>query len=129
MKAVLPTPGVILGSINRQLTAALGGAHIKAIMKTGSFWFSFIAPWEGQLEVLWYQIVKGAHGAKSKQLLLAQSTTSFTGSRKGTIRLKLTAKGRQVLKNKKRLSLKAKAIFTIPHQQPVIWSVTLVLTK
>jgi hypothetical protein len=98
-------------------------------MKTGSFSFSFIAPTGGTLEVLWYEMIKGAHGSKSKQIVVAQSTTSFTGSKKGTIRLKLTAKGRRLLKNKKRLSLKARAIFTIPHQKPVIWSVTLVLTK
>jgi len=129
VKTVQPNPGVILASINRQLSVALSGAHIKKIMKSGSFWFSFIAPWAGKLEVLWYNFTKGAHGSKTKQLVLAQSTTSFTGIKKGTIRLKLTIKGRQVLKNKRRMTVKAKAIFTIPHQKPVVWAVTLVLTQ
>jgi hypothetical protein len=123
-----PSPSAILASLSYQLKTAFRAAHIKAIMKTRNFGFSFIAPAAGTFEVLWYVLVKAAHGGRSKQLVLAQSTVSFTGAKRGTVRLKLTANGIRLLKNKKRISLKAKAMFTIPHQKPVIWTGTLVLT-
>ncbi|HTU77540.1 MAG TPA: hypothetical protein VMF09_02140 [Solirubrobacteraceae bacterium] len=129
VKTLAPSPAVILASIRRQLPTALGGAHLKTIRKSGSFSFSFLAPWEGKLEVLWYEIVKGAHGAKTKQLVLAQATSSFTGAKKGTVKLKLTAKGRHVLQDKKRMSLKAEVLFTLPHEKPVTWYETLTLTS
>lgn len=123
-----PSPSVILASLSYQLKTAFRAAHIKAVMKTRNFGFSFIAPAAGTFEVLWYVIVKAAHGGRSKQLVLAQSTVLFTGAKRGTVRLKLTANGIRLLRNKKRISLKAKAMFTIPHQKPVIWTGTLVLT-
>ena len=118
-----PSAAVIVASIKRQLTTALEGAHIKKVLKAGSFSFSFLPPWEGKLEVLWYEFAKAAHGVK--KLVLAQSSNSFTITKKGTVKLKLTSKGRQVLKGKKHMTLKAEAIFTIPHEKPVSWSETL----
>lgn len=124
---VIPSPGVILGAVNRQLSFALENVHIKGLLKGGGYSFAFIAPTAGTFEVLWYTILKGAHGAKAKQLVVAQLTTVFTSAKKGTLRLKLTAKGRQFLKHKRRLTLNAKASFTIPHGKPVVWSSKFVL--
>lgn len=127
VKPAPPAPAVVLASIKRQLPTDLSGLHIKTIVKAGGFSFSFLAPWEGKLELLWYEFAKEAHG--SKRLIIAQSTSTFTGVKKGTIKLKLTAKGRQVLKGKKRMSLKVEALFTIPHQKAVTWYETLVLRR
>jgi hypothetical protein len=125
----VPSAAVILASLNRQLSFYLSGAHLKSILKAGGWTFSFIAPTAGTLEVLWYVVVKGAHGAKSKQVVVAQATTAFTASRKSTIKLKLTRRGWQLLRNQKRMSLKVKAVFTIPHGKPVVWSVTHVVRR
>jgi hypothetical protein len=126
---VVPSAAVILASLNRQLSFYLSGVHLKSVLKAGGWTIQFIAPTAGTLEVLWYVVVKGAHGSKNKQIVLAQSTTIFSGSRKATIKVKLTSKGRQLLNHKKRMSLKVRAAFTIPHVKPVIWAVTHVLSR
>jgi hypothetical protein len=121
---VLPSAAVILASLKRQLSYYLSGAHLKSVLKRGAWTIQFIAPTAGTLEVLWYVVIKGVHGSKSKQVVVAQATTTFSSSKKATIKVKLTTKGRHLLTNKKRMSLKVKATFTIPHVKPVIWSVT-----
>lgn len=121
-KPGLPSAGVIIAAINRQLTYALEGVHLKSVLKAGGYKFAFIAPTAGTFEVQWYLIAKGAHGARSKHLVVAQLTTSYTGSKNSTLKIKLTNKGRQILKGKKRLSLRAMAVFTIPGGKPVTWT-------
>jgi hypothetical protein len=124
-----PSAGVILAALNRQLSYALSGLHIRAVLRAGGHAFSFISPTAGTLELLWYIPVKGAHGARGKQLVVAQLNTAFKGSKNGTIKLRLTNNGRRVLKSKKHMSLRAVAIFTIPHGKPVVWSATITLGK
>lgn len=131
VQPLLPTAAEILASLKRQLTTALSRAHMSSIIKAGGFSFSFLAPSAGKLEMHWYQIVKAAHGSKKKQLVVAQSSTSFTAAKKGTIKLKLTTNGRRLLKSVKRkqhITLTVKAIFTIAHDKPVTWSGKLVLS-
>ena len=127
VKLTQPSRGIILASIKRQLKAALEGAHLTKILKAGSFNFSFIAPWEGKFETLWY--VVGKEGGKTKQIVFAQAKNSFPGIKKATVKLKLTVKGKSALAGKKRYSLKLKGVFTIPHQKPVTWAVTIVLNR
>ena len=123
-----PSRGVILAAIKRQLKAALETAHLAKILKAGSFAFSFVAPWQGRFETMWY--VLGKEGGKTKQIVFAQAKNSFAGAnKKATVKLKLTAKGRSALAGKKRYSLKLKGIFTIAHQKPIIWAATITLNR
>ncbi len=118
---------MIYATLKFQLGNDFSAAHLHTIIKTKSMSLTFIPPAAGTLEVIWYLNVKGAHG-KYKQVVLAQAKVTFTNTKKTTVKLKLTAKGIQVLKNRKRMSLKGKATFTIPHQQPVAWAEGFVLT-
>jgi hypothetical protein len=131
VKTVLPTAAEIRASLKRQLSSLVGVAHLKSVIKVGGYAFSFTAPEAGRLELQWTQTpTKGAHGsAKRKPLVLARSSTPFTGARKGMVSLKLTRLGREALKGKKRISLTVTATFLIPHERPVIWSGTLVLAS
>jgi hypothetical protein len=131
VKTVLPTAAEIRASLERQLSSVVGVAHLKSVIKVGGYAFSFTAPEAGTLELQWTQApTKGAHGsAKRKPLVLARSSTPFTGARKGMVSLKLTRLGREALKGKKRISLTVTATFLIPHERPVIWSGTLVLAS
>jgi hypothetical protein len=123
-----PSAGVILASLNRQLSFELSGLHIKKVLKAGGYSFTFIAPTGGKFEVLWYILVKSGHG-KLKQLVIGGLTSSYTHSTTSTIKLKLTTKGRQLLKGRKRLSLKAKAVFTPTGGKPVTWYSGLSLSR
>jgi hypothetical protein len=125
--SVLPSPGAILASLKRQLATILAGVKIGKITKAGSISFAFLSPSAGTLQVQWFKTLKGAHGAKSKQLLLAQSMNSFTAAKKAAVTLRLTSTGRHLLKRAKRISLQAKVSFTIAHHAPVTWSLTLSL--
>ena len=80
-----------------------------------------------QVRNLWY--VSGKEGGKTKQIVFAQAKNSFPGIKKATVKLKLTVKGKSALAGKKRYSLKLKGVFTIPHQKPVTWAVTIVLNR
>lgn len=126
---VLPSPGAILASLKRQLAVVLARMKIGKLTKAGSLSFPFTPPSAGSLQVLLYQTVKGTRGAKAKQLVLAQSTHSFTAAKKATIKLRLTAAGRRVLAHKKRISLHTKVSFTIPKHAPVVWSGKVSLTR
>ena len=123
----LPSAKVIYATLKYQLGHDFSEAHLHTILKTKSISLTFIPPAAGTLEVIWYLNVKGAHG-KYKQVVLAQAKVTFTNTKKTTVKLKLTAKGIQILKNRKRMSLKGNATFTIPHQQPVSWAEGFVLT-
>jgi hypothetical protein len=131
VKPVLPTAAEIRASLARQIASFVDGARIKSVIKVGGYKFSFTAPEAGTLELQWKQApAKGAHGsAKRKPVVIARSSTLFTGARKGTVSLKLTRQGRQLLKGKKRISLTVTATFAIPHASPVSWSGTIVLVS
>ena len=124
VKQVTITPGVVLASLKRQFLAALERAHIKSLLKTKSFSFSFVPPTVGKLGVVLQMTVKGAHGARAKQLVVAQVSSTFTSAKKHTVKMTLTAAGRRLLRHARRINLKTTATFTIGHTKPVIWSTT-----
>jgi hypothetical protein len=127
VKKVIVTPAIVLASLKRQLLVALEHAHIKSLLKTHRIWFSFTPPSGGKLEMTWLLTVKGAHGAKAKQLVLAQVSSSFTSAKKHTLKMNLTMGGRRLLTGKRHVSVKAKATFTIGKAKPVTTSMTYVL--
>lgn len=128
---VIPSAGVILASLRRQLTTALEKAHLKSVAAHG-FSFSFNPPTRGTFEVMWYQRykVKGAHGSThTKYRLLAQAGKSaYASVTKGVVRIKLTAAGKAALRGRRHASIVVKAVFTVPGKAPVTWTATVVLS-
>jgi hypothetical protein len=126
-----PSAAVVLADLSRELISAERGLRLKSVLKHGGFTFSFTAPTAGTLELFWYAPVKSAHGSskKAKPLLVARTSMVFTAAVKHTVHLKLTTKGRQALKGKKRVKLAVKAVFTVAHGKPVTWTSTLVLSR
>jgi hypothetical protein len=126
-----PNSRVILASLESQLTTVLSKARLKSVRKAGGFAFPFIPPWEGTLEVSWYQVekVKTAHGVKHKRLVLARSHRSYTSTAESSFKLDLTAYGRRELAHSKRMKLTMEVAFTIAHDTPVTWYATFVLGR
>ncbi len=74
-------------------------------------------------------MTKGAHGAKSKQVLVAHSSNAFkaTALKKSSIRLRVTGLGHQALRGRRSIKLTVKATFRIANDKPVTWTETFVL--
>ncbi len=126
-----PSAAVVLADLSRELISAERGLSLKSVLKHGGFTFSFTAPTAGTLELFWYAPVKLAHGSskKAKPLLVGRTSMVFTAAVKHTVHLKLTTKGRQALKGKKRVKLAVKGVFTVAHGKPVTWTSTLMLSR
>jgi hypothetical protein len=125
-----PSAAVILADLARELSNADRGLRLRSVLKHNGFAFSFTAPTAGTLELSWYLPVKTGHASrtKAKPLLVGRTSMVFTAAVKHTVHLKLTTKGRQALKGKKRVKLAVKAVFTGAHGKPVTWTSTLVLS-
>ncbi len=115
------TAAAPLGPTSAETRAALLailGAHgknagIKSLLKHGGYSVTFAAPSAGSLVISWYEVPKGARLAKSKKpVLVASAHATFQNAGKATVKIKLTGKGRSLLKHSKHLKLTAKSSFT-----------------
>jgi hypothetical protein len=125
-----PSAAVILADLARELSNADRGLRLRSVLKHNGFAFSFTAPTAGTLELSWYLPAKTGHASrtKAKPLLVGRTSMVFTATVKHTVHLKLTTKGRQALKGKKRVKLAVNGVFTVAHGKPVRWTSTLVLS-
>jgi hypothetical protein len=85
-----------------------------ALLKHDGLTILFTAPEAGTLSVQWYA-ASGATTAshrKTKPLLVASGQTSFAASGRGTVRIKLTGAGKQLLRHTKRIKVAVKGVFT-----------------
>jgi len=115
-------PGPTVTQIEAALQAILGAhgknASIKSLLKHGGYSVSFDAPGAGALVISWDATPSGARSAKSrKPVLIASGRASFANAGTATVKIKLTGKGRSLLKHSKRLKLTEKSSFT-PTGQP-----------
>ena len=76
---------------------------------------SFDAPEAGSLIVQWYEVPSGAKLArktKAKPVLVASGKLVFSAARTKKLTVSLTAAGKKLLKQSKKLKLEAVATFT-----------------
>lgn len=114
-----PPPGPTSAQIRASLLAALApkgnGARIAAFLKR-AFSVSFHALVAGSLSIDWYFVPPGAHLARSgkakpKPVLIAAGAARFSKPGTYTVKIKLTARGKQMLKHAKHLGVTAKGVF------------------
>jgi hypothetical protein len=107
-----PSPAELEALLRSLLLPKGKNAMIGALLQHGSYALSFHAPAAGQLVIAWYLVPRGAHVAAAKPVLAALGRASFaqTGLARATVRL--TAKGRSLLKHAKRLKLTARGVLT-----------------
>ena len=87
-------------------------AKIAAILKHGGYSLSFKAPSAGKLTYSWYLVPKGAHLSAAKPVLIASGSAGFRKLGPVTIAIKLTPKGKTLLKQHKKVKLTAKGTYT-----------------
>lgn len=112
-------------SLTRQLLPSGKGANIAALFKNGDYMLPFTALEAGTVTVRWYLVPHGAKLARTikgrakarkrsntKPILVASGKLTFSGAGHGTVRLRLTAAGKRLLRHAKTLRLTTKGVFT-----------------
>ena len=111
---VIPSATTVRKFLGKLLSPGGKAGKIGALLKAGGYKFSATAPSAGTLTLGWYYVPKGAHAvaAKKKQpILVATVRTTVKKAGKVKPKIKLTAKGRKLLKHARALKLTAKQSF------------------
>ncbi len=82
-------------------------AKIAAVLKHGGYTLPFSALSPGQLTISWYLVPKGAHVAKAKPTLVARGQVDLSAAGGSKLVIKLTSKGRALLKHAHEIKLTA----------------------
>jgi hypothetical protein len=102
----------------RQLRARLAAhlfpkgksAKIGALLKAGGATLRFAFQWPGRLVVQWFTVPR--RGSRAKPVLVAKGIKVFKDQRSGSIKVRLTAAGKRLLRRSKRLTLTSSGSFT-----------------
>jgi YVTN family beta-propeller protein len=119
--AAPPSAAQIKAFLKQQLVSSGKRARISALLKHGNVALTMTLPVAGNVAIGWYLVPPGAHLAKAKPapILVASGKATFPASASKTVTLKLTSRGRRLLKHAKSLKLTARGTFSPPGQQPV----------
>jgi hypothetical protein len=107
-----PSAAAIRTLLSKILAPKGKPAKLSAIRKRGGYSLTFTASSAGKLTVSWYAFRKGAHLAATKPQLVASGKASFSKPGKVTLLVKLSAKGKLLLKHSHKLKLTAKGSYT-----------------
>ena len=94
-------------------------AKIGALLKHGGYSVSLKALAAGQLVTSWYMVPKGAHLTAAKPVLVATGRLSFAQAAAANLSIKLTAKGKSLLRHARQFKLTAKGVLTSSGQPAV----------
>jgi hypothetical protein len=94
-------------------------ARIGQLLRHSGYSVRFNAPWSGKLVIDWYYIhrVHSRHGTRTTQVRVAAVTAHIKKAGPVEVKIKLTPRGRLLLRHARRQRLTAKASFT-PAGQP-----------
>jgi hypothetical protein len=107
-----PTVPQIRAALSRGLVPHGEGAKIGALLKHGGYTFTFNAPSEARVMITWFYLPPGAHISKAKPVKIASARVTFTKSGAARVKVRLTGKGRGLLRHAKSLKVIAKDTFT-----------------
>lgn len=109
--------------LSEELVPSAKAAKVAGLLRAGGFARRVKALEAGTLTIDWYQVPPGARVAnkrKAKSVLVAAGKLSFSAAGSATIRIRLTAAGKSLLKHAKKLALIAKGKFTAVGKAPVV---------
>jgi hypothetical protein len=118
--------------VGQQLTPSRKAAKIAAVLKGGGLTVVFKAPEAGTALIDWYEVPPGAKlakKAKPKPVLVGAGHQTFSAPGTATIKIKLTAAGKSLLKHAKQLKLTAKGTFTPTGKAPITATRSFVLKR
>ncbi len=96
-------------------------ALIAALLSNRGYRVQFRSPGAGRLTIGWSSVLQPSRlrRAKTRLVLLASASVTFSAPRAATVKIVLTKTGRSLLKSSKRLRLTAIATFTLRQGHPV----------
>jgi hypothetical protein len=126
-----PTAAQLTASLLSALTPVGRAAKIGALLRAGGYSARFRALAAGTVTISWYFVPRGARLAKArpKPTLVATASAHLSTPRTFSIRVRLTPRGRQLLRHASRLRIAAKGSFTEPAGRPVAARVTFMLKR
>jgi hypothetical protein len=108
-----PTSTQILAALQMLLSLSGKHANIGQLLKHGGYSVSFSAPSAGQLLISWYLAAKGPSVTSARsRVLVAGAGVAFHQAGKATVKVALTGKGRQLLRQAKHLTITVMTSFT-----------------
>lgn len=113
--------------LTEQLAPRGKGAKLASLLKAGGYVVSFNAPAAGTVAISWYEVPKGAHLSAAHLVLVATGTANAAGAGTLKIKVKLTTKGKQLLRHAHGLKLTAKGSFTPTGKTPITTTRTILL--
>jgi hypothetical protein len=131
-RTVRPSTAQIAALLASELTPSGKAAKIAAVRKRGGFALAFRALEAGTAVVNWYQVPLGARLAKktrAKPVLVAFGRLTFPTAGTATMKIKLTAAGKRLMKRVARLKLTAMGTFTPTSPPPITVMRTFVLKR
>jgi hypothetical protein len=105
-----PGTASVRSALGTALNPTGRSATIGAILKVGGYTASIKAPAPGAAKIVWYFVPKGAHLA-AKPVVVASGAKTLTKAGKARLKVKLSRKGRALLKKSKALKLTARGTF------------------
>ena len=96
----------IKGWLANLLVPRAGAATIGAVLKTGGYKLVFAALYAETVQIRWFNASLGSH------VLVASGSISFSKARDATLKIKLTAAGRRLLRRSSKLKLDARGTVT-----------------
>ena len=105
-----PSPSAVTAALAAVLSAKGALPTISTMLKAGGYSLSFNAPGAGVLKVQWTTRAHGGHQAKP--VVIASGSQTFGAAGRGTVKLRLTTTGRELLKKNQALRVTDQATFT-----------------
>jgi hypothetical protein len=102
----------IAAAVTQALAVSGKAAKIGAILKAGGFVAPLAAPSAGQAAITWFLVPKGARLAAAKPVVVAKGAKRSSRAGKVKLKIRLTSKGRALLKRSKKVKLVARGTFT-----------------
>jgi hypothetical protein len=113
-----PSATAIKASLMKLLVPRGPHSRVRSLLAASGYVVRFDALTIGRLSIDWETTVRIAHH-KTKSVVVAAAHATFAKATVAKLKLKLTRRGRQILRTAKHLKLRAKASFTEPWRPPV----------
>jgi hypothetical protein len=126
----VPDAGAAQEAVGAALKPSGPAARIGAILKVGAYLAQFSAPSPGKAMVTWTSVAKGAEAsAKHKAVVVAKGSKQADKAGEVTIKVRLTKKGRALLKGSKRVDVLARGSFAATGGKTVSTTRRIVLKR
>jgi hypothetical protein len=105
----------VLGSLAERLIPTGAEARIGALLRNDGYRLRFSAPEAGTLKLTWFQPsqrVRGRAHSRTPEVIVATGSITVNAAGMATLKIKLTAAGRSLLKHTSRIKLSTTTVFT-----------------